>query len=298
MEALFFALLRHWKETRPKISATHTPPPGFGGQSTPPPDHGVQSTPSPGYGVQSMSTNATVKRLRELHRKKAREEQGLFLVQGYKPVRELLASGFTVDSIHATEAAIARMGLSHAIAHPAHDMDRMGTLESGNEVIAVARVPRPESPKPPNGNALTLALDGISDPGNLGTLLRIADWFGADQVWCSPDCVEVYNPKCVQASMGSIFRVPVRYGDLPSAIMDAVGANARVYKAEASGENVFAIQLERPAVLVLGSESHGLSDAVKNGPGRSIAVPRMGSAESLNVAAAAAALCMEFVRRA
>ncbi|MBP7515288.1 MAG: RNA methyltransferase [Flavobacteriales bacterium] len=243
-----------------------------------------------------MSTSA-VKHLRELHRKKAREEQGLFLVQGPKLVRELLASRFIVDSIHATDEAARRMGLSHAIIHPAHDLDRMGTLEAGNEVIAVTRIPRPEAPRPPEGRALTLALDGINDPGNLGTLLRIADWFGADQVWCSPDCVEVYNPKSVQASMGSVFRIPVRYGHLPSAILDAVGTNVRVYKAEASGENVFLAPLERPAVLVLGSESHGLSDAVKNGPGRSIAVPRHGAAESLNVAAAASALCMEFARR-
>lgn len=244
-----------------------------------------------------MSTNATVKRLRELHHKKTREETGLFLVQGHKLVRELLASGFAVDSIHATEEAAKRMRLTDAVIHPEHDLERMGTLESGNEVIAVTRMPRPEAPRMPRGKALTIALDGISDPGNLGTLLRIADWFGADQVWCSMDCVEVFNPKCVQASMGSIFRVPVRYGDLSSAILDAVGVNASVYKAEASGENVFGVALERPAVLVLGSESQGLSDKVKHGPGRSIAVPRSGSAESLNVAAAAAALCMEFARR-
>ncbi len=267
MERLFFAALRPWEGARPKISA-------------------------------SMSTNSTVKQLRDLHRKKGREEQGLFLVQGPKLVRELLASPFIVDSIHATPETAARMGLAKAIIHPAHDLERMGTLESGNEVIAVVHMPSPEAPTPPQGQALTIALDGIHDPGNLGTLLRIADWFGVEQVWCSPDCVEVYNPKCVQASMGSLFRVPVRYGDLPAAMVDALGVNARIYKAEASGENVFQVTLERPAILVLGSESHGLSDPVKNGPGRSIAVPRLGSAESLNVAAAAAALCMEFARRA
>lgn len=243
-----------------------------------------------------MSTNAHVKRIRELHQKKAREEQGLFLVQGRKLVRELLASPYTVDSIHATNEAARDMGLPNALIHSAHDLERMGTLESGNELIAVVRTPNNGLPQAPRGQSLSLALDGISDPGNLGTLLRIADWFGADQVWCSPDCVEAYNPKCVQASMGSLFRVPVRYGDLPSAIMDAVGSNAFVYKAEASGENVFDLRLQRPAVLVLGSESHGLRDKVKNGPGRSIGVPRFGSAESLNVAAAAAALCMEFAR--
>ncbi len=245
----------------------------------------------------AMSANPTVNRLRLLHQKKQREAQGLFLVQGRKVVQELLASPLRVDSIHATEQAAKDLRLKEAVIHPAHDLARMGTLEDGNEVIAVVRTPAPLPPTPPLNTELVLAFDGISDPGNLGTLLRIADWFGIVQVWCSPDCVEAYNPKCVQASMGSLFRIDVRKGELPAGIMDALGVGAHVYKAEASGEDVFAIPLVQPAVLVLGSESHGLSDGVKHGPGRSIAVPRMGSAESLNVAAAASALCMEFTRR-
>ena len=212
-------------------------------------------------------------------------------------MNELRASSLIIDSYHATSEVAKELGLVDARIHPAHDLERMGTLEQGNEVIAVVRTPTALPPRAPHGHELVLALDGISDPGNLGTLLRIADWFGVEQVWCSLDCVEAYNPKCVQASMGSLFRSSVRYGELPLAIMDAVGANAEVYKAEASGENVFNTELKRPAVLVLGSESHGLRDAVKHGPGRSISVPRFGSAESLNVAAAAAALCMEFARR-
>jgi TrmH family RNA methyltransferase len=244
-----------------------------------------------------MSTTAHLKRIRALHQKKGREDQGLFLVQGRKPVVELLASHFHVDSIHATETAARELGLENAIIHEPHDLDRMGTFETGNEVVAVVRTPPNEGPRSPRGKALTIALDGISDPGNLGTLLRIADWFGVDQVWCSMDCTEAWSPKCVQASMGSLFRVPVRYGDLSTAIVEAIGENVNVYKAEASGSDVFGIELQRPAVLVLGSESHGLRDTIRNGPGRSIAVPRSGSAESLNVAAAAAALCMEFARR-
>lgn len=244
-----------------------------------------------------MSPNPSLKFLRSLHQRKQREEQGLFLVQGRKLVNELRASPLIVDSYHATSEAAKALGLDDARIHLPYDLERMGTLEQGNEVIAVVRTPAALPPRAPCGNELVLALDGISDPGNLGTLFRIADWFGVQQVWCSLDCVEAYNPKCVQASMGSLFRVSARYGELPLAIMDAVGMNTAVYKAEASGENVFTIELQRPAVLVLGSESHGLRDAVKHGPGRSISVPRFGSAESLNVAAAAAALCMEFARR-
>lgn len=244
-----------------------------------------------------MSANPHVKRVRALHQRKQREEQGLYLVQGRKLVLELVASGHLIDSIHATEAAAEALGLSQARIHPQHDLERMGTLEHGNEVIALALKPTPKAPRSPLAGELVLALDGISDPGNLGTLLRIADWFGATQVWCSPDCVEAYNPKCVQAAMGSLLRVEPCYGDLSLAILDAVGAQVQVYKAEASGVDVFNTKLTRPAVLVLGSESHGLRDGVRNGPGQSIAIPRYGRAESLNVAAAAAALCMEFARR-
>lgn len=244
-----------------------------------------------------MSTNAHVKRIRELHQKKAREEQGLFLVQGRKLVRELLASPYTVDSIHATNEAARDMGLPNALIHSAHDLERMGTLESGNELIAVVRTPNNGLPQAPRGQSLSLALDGISqDPGNLGTLLRIADWFGADQVWCSPDCVEAYNPKCVQASMGSLFRVPVRYGDLPFRDHGCRGFERLRLQSRSIRRMSSICDCDAPAVLVLGSESHGLRDKVKNGPGRSIGVPRFGSAESLNVAAAAAALCMEFAR--
>ncbi|HEY0979096.1 MAG TPA: RNA methyltransferase [Flavobacteriales bacterium] len=244
-----------------------------------------------------MDGRGWLKQVRALHRKKFREAEGLFLVQGRKLVRELLASELVVEQVFATAEAADDMRLEHAEVLPRHDLDRMGTFENGNEVVAVVRTPAPALMLPPKGPGLVLALDGITDPGNMGTLVRIADWFGVQRIWCSEDSVEVFNPKGVQASMGSVFRIPVAYGDLPSALIDAVGAGAEVYKAEASGENVFDVPLKVPAVLVLGSESHGLGDAVRNGPGRSIAVPRNGMAESLNVAAAASALCMEFARR-
>ncbi|MFT3886234.1 MAG: RNA methyltransferase [Flavobacteriales bacterium] len=244
-----------------------------------------------------MNGRFHVKRVRALHQKKFRAGEGLFLVQGRKPVRELLASALRVDTIYATADAAADMRLHDAVVLPAHDLERMGTFEHGNEVVAVAHIPQERPMSPPRAGELVLALDGIGDPGNLGTLLRIADWFGVAHVWCSSDCVDAYNPKCVQASMGSLFRVGLSYGDLAAGLLGALGAEVSVFKAEASGQDVFTTPLSRPAVLVLGSESHGLSDAVRNAPGTSVAVPRYGSAESLNVAAAAAALCIEFARR-
>jgi TrmH family RNA methyltransferase len=190
------------------------------------------------------------------------------------------------------------MRLRDAQVHPPHVLERMGTLEAGNEVVAIARKPVPVDMPPPKGQGLVIALDGVNDPGNLGTVVRIADWFGAAAVWCAEGSVEAYNPKCVQASMGSIFRVPVAYGDLAGALARADRDGAAVYKADMGGRSVFTIGLKRPAVLVLGSESHGLSEAVRRGAGTTIAIPSFGGAESLNVAAAAAALCMEFARGA
>lgn len=251
-----------------------------------------------GEDIRQMSGAGHVKRVRALHQRKAREAEGIFLVQGRKMVHELLAARFEVVELHATGEAAREMGLADAVISPAHDLERMGTFAHGNELVAVVRKPPPAALKPPAADSFVLAVDDVSDPGNLGTLLRIADWFGAEQLWCSAESVEAWNPKCVQASMGSIFRVPVVPTDLPSALQQAAEGGVHIYKAEAAGADVFTVQLARPAVLVMGSESHGLSKAVLDAPGSSIAIPSFGGAESLNVSAAAAALCMELARQA
>ncbi len=244
-----------------------------------------------------MSGGAHVKRVRALHQRKFREADGLFLVQGRKVVAELLRSGFQVVELFGTQEMADRLRAPRMQVVPAKDLERMGTFKQGNEVVAVVRQPAVPAICLPVAGGFVLALDQISDPGNLGTLLRIADWFGARQVWCSGETVEVWNPKCVQASMGSVFRVPVVQVDLPAALREAAANGVQVYKAEASGANVFSTRLQRPAVLVMGSESHGLGRQVQEAPGISIAIPSFGGAESLNVSAAAAALCMELARQ-
>jgi TrmH family RNA methyltransferase len=244
-----------------------------------------------------LSTKAELKHVRSLQQKKYREEHGLFLVQGPKLVEELLRSGLPAEAIYATPEARTRLRIPHAIELPAHEMERLGTLESGNEVVAVVPV-RPQGAFAPLAmDELVLALDGIADPGNLGTVLRIADWFGIGRVLCSAGSVDVHNPKCVQASMGAIFRVQVHYGDLAALLGHQGRAGATTYLASMEGRSVFDVRLRRPAVLVLGSESHGVSDAVRAVQSELVAVPRFGAAESLNVAMAASALCMEFARQ-
>lgn len=236
--------------------------------------------------------------MRALHQKKQRDEQGAFLVQGPKLVTELLAAGWPVRSIHATAEWAGRLRHERIVVHPQHDLDRMGTLESGNQVIAVAEKVRHKAFDSLVNGELVLALDGIADPGNMGTLLRIADWFGVTRVLCSTASVEEFNPKCVQASMGSLFRVAVHRVDLAPELDRLRAAGAALYLASMEGEAVFDASLKRPAVLILGSESHGPSEALRALGASTIAVPRSGRAESLNVAMAASALCMEFMRQA
>jgi len=241
--------------------------------------------------------------VRALHGKKERGTTGLFLVQGHKMVGELFGAAFKPQAVYATAGAAGALAVAATAARvqvevlPHHEMQRLGTFDNGNEVVAVVKQPPGASDAPPESNELVLALDGVHDPGNLGTVLRIADRFGVRRVLCSMGCVEVFNPKCVQASMGSILRVAVRYDELPARLVAWRNAGARIYLADGAGTDVFSAALVRPAVLVLGSESHGLSPQVLGLDAERIAIPQFGNAESLNVAAAAAALCMEFARR-
>lgn len=245
-----------------------------------------------------MGTKAELKILRSLRQKKFRDEHGLYMAQGPKLVRELLTAGLRPERLLASAVSQQRHAWPGAEVVADHELERIGTLEAGNEVVAVMRKPLPVPYTTPGPGGLALALDGIADPGNLGTVLRIADWFGVDHVICTPDSVEVFNPKCVQASMGAIFRVQVHYTDLPALLRQQAASGVTVYAADMGGTPVFDERLQCPAVLVLGSESHGLSAQVRAVVGRMIAVPRSGAAESLNVAMAASALCMEFARQA
>lgn len=249
------------------------------------------------YIRQALSRSETIKKVRALHQRKQRDAQRRFLVQGRKMVAELLASSWPVDQVYATHAVAAQLAHSGTVIMAEHDLERMGTFDSGNEAIAVVHMPALPALEPPANGDLYLALDGVADPGNMGTILRIADRFGVGPVLLSRGSVDVYNPKCVQASMGSVLRVRTYDVDLPLALEGLQQAGASVYRAEMDGRDVFDVELVRPAVLVLGSEAHGISEAVRAVGGAAITIPQFGGAESLNVAMAASALCMEFARR-
>jgi TrmH family RNA methyltransferase len=234
--------------------------------------------------------SATQKRfIRVLHRKAERQEQRLFLVEGPTLVREAFAAGWTFDRLVATSEWIVPPPLAPACTTVTQDeLLAVSAMETPNQVLAVVRMPDEVPPLLPAG--LVLCLDGVQDPGNLGAILRSAAWFGVECVVCSPDCVERFNPKVVQASMGAVFLLPVHVANLISYI-NRIAADTVIAGAVLDGENVYGIEPSEPAVLVLGNEARGLSDAVRAQIRQPVTIPRLGSGESLNVAMAATVLC-------
>jgi len=279
-----------------------------------------------------MLTKADIARLRDLREKKAREAAGVFVVEGGKVVDELLAAGLPFLEIYATEewdgwargkkggasagqtvggvpsprdgdaaarrpdsgVGAPRPHQAKAVRVTAAEMARISHFPTPSPVLAVGRIVR--APLPPGAldRGLTLALDGVQDAGNVGTLLRVADWFGLDRVLLSPDCADLFSQKVINASMGSFARVRVHTAPLAEAL---AGCAVPVLGCDLAGDSVHALPPLRDAVLVIGSEGRGLSPAVAARVTRRVTVPRHGGAESLNAAAAAAVVC-DNLRRA
>jgi RNA methyltransferase, TrmH family len=231
-----------------------------------------------------MLTPAEVRRLRSLREKKQREALELFAVEGEKAVRELLAANFPFVGIYAT-AAWSGDGARRV---SDGEMARISHFPAPSSVFAVGRLRR--EPLPPGAleRGLTLALDGVQDPGNVGTILRVADWYAIDRVLLGPDCADLYSPKVVQASMGSFARVSAHVADLASAL---AGVRAPVLGCDLSGADVRGLPPQRNAVIVIGGEGRGLSDAVARSVTLRVTIPSNGRAESLNAAVAAAVVC-------
>ena len=238
----------------------------------------------------SISKNE-LRQVRALAQKKFRDETGRFVVEGEKMVSEALASGFEVISVYRRDE----------IGEEA--MGRLSLLSSPSPVLAVVRQPAPAAFRPAKG--LYLALDGIRDPGNLGTILRVADWFGIDGVVASPDTVELYNPKVVQATMGAIFRVPFHRLEIPAFCRSVTAAGGHVYGTFLNGENLYSKVLDcgsaAPSVIVIGNESNGISPETAACVSDRLFIPPYPAddpgSESLNAAVATAITVAEFRRR-
>ena len=234
-----------------------------------------------------MITNAEIKHIRSLREKKFRDEYGQFVVEGEKMVREALASGMEVVGHWSVE----EIGESA--------MSKISQFSTPSPVLAVVAKPRPQSPSETPERGLYLALDSVRDPGNLGTIIRIADWFGVRSVLVSEDCVEQYNPKVVQASMGSIFRVSLVKADIPEACRSFRKAGMNVWGMVLDGQDIYKESLDGEGLVVMGNESVGISPAVRAELSRGLLIPSFGEsgAESLNVAVATAVTLSEFRRR-
>ena len=236
------------------------------------------------------------KRIKSLQIKKNRKAEQSFVVEGGKSVLEVVRSGLDVEAVLVTEAfwhenAAELRGKNFAVERTDAEMlARLGTFQTNDAALAVVRMP-PNRKVMPGPDGLLLALDGVQDPGNLGTLVRIADWYGADGVVCSHDTVDLYNPKTIAATMGSFTRVPVYYCDLAVYLADLKQRGATVYGAFLDGESVHGTLFATPAVLLMGSEAHGIRPALEEAVTRRVSIPRFGGAESLNVAIAAAVIC-------
>ena len=242
-----------------------------------------------------MLSKNQMRLLRSLQRKKERQQERLFVVEGGKPVAELLASGWPLHSLYLSEdfaAAHADLLQDWPVTLcSADELAAAGSLVSNRDALAIARMPDETSLSAPEPGEWVLALDRINDPGNLGTLLRIADWYGIRRVVCSPDTVELYNPKVISASMGSFLRVSVHYQPLTD-WLTALPAGCQVLGAYLAGESVHALAaLEAGGVLLMGSEAHGIAPELAARVTRKITIPAFGAAESLNVAVATAIIC-------
>ena len=229
-------------------------------------------------------TSAEIKYVKSLSQKKFRDEYGVFMVEGEKLVAEAEKSGFVIEAKYRKE------DIGDAA------MERISSLSSPSPVLAVVKQPSRPFEAPSKG--LYLALDGIRDPGNLGTILRIADWFGIDAVYASPDTVELYNPKVVQSTMGAIFRVPFYTADIPSLCRTYDGP---VYGTFLDGENMYRKELKPTGIIVIGNEANGISKETAACVSDRLYIPPYpaddSGSESLNAAIATAITVAEFRRR-
>ncbi len=243
-----------------------------------------------------IPSKADIKLIRSLGQKKFREELGLFVVEGEKMVGEALTQKhFPVEAVY----RLSDIG--------EEVMGRMSHLSSPSPALAVLRIPQEKiqdnAPPPALPSGLCLGLDSVRDPGNAGTILRLADWFGIGTVYLSPDCVDLYNPKTVQATMGSIFRQRAVTCDLHALVRGCTAAGIPVYATALDGEDIRSAALDTSRALILmGSERDGLSPALMSAATRRLHIPSFasnpdGAAESLNVAIATAVTCYEFRRR-
>jgi TrmH family RNA methyltransferase len=240
----------------------------------------------------SISKNQ-LKLITSLSQKKYRQKHDLFIAEGIKVLNELLNSTFEIETLFCTDDFETTISEKKVVRISETELKKVSTLKSPNKALGVFKIPKEKAVK---NSGLTIALDAINDPGNLGTIIRLCDWFGVTQLVCSKDTVDCYNQKVVQASMGSLTRVSIHYTDLENYITKS---NLDTFIADMAGENVYKTKLPKEGILIMGNEANGVSEEIKSLLQYKISIPRFGETqetESLNVATATAILLSEFKR--
>lgn len=243
-------------------------------------------------------TKREIQLVRSLADKRARDQEHLFVAEGFKLVEEILGSALSIRRIYTTRADICGANVEHV---ERSDMERISMLKSPSDTLAVVEQPHYNFSIDDIATRLTIALDGVQNPGNLGTIIRLADWFGVEDVICSKECADIYNPKVVQATMGALLRVRVHYVDnLSKVLHSAASYGIPIYGTLLDGNNIYSEKLTTRGVIVMGNEGRGLSDECRNRLTHKLFIPPypMGrsTSESLNVAMATGIILAEFRR--
>ncbi|MGB8359217.1 MAG: RNA methyltransferase [Bacteroidales bacterium] len=257
--------------------------------------------------MQNMITRHQAKEILSLQKRKVREESSLFVIEGDKLVREYILAGNRVTLLAGKpewingEPEMVIAGADEVVTVTYDDLRRISSLKTPHNVLAVAAMKKvPFNDEILNG-VLTLVLEYVQDPGNLGTIVRIAAWFGIRNIICSPDCVDFYNPKVIQASMGAFIHVVAHYQPLEPLLGKAQAKGLNVFGATMNGRSIYESPLGSEGLILLGNESKGISDRLLDFVTEQITIPGpekpLAGIESLNVSMAAAIICSEFARR-
>ncbi len=245
-----------------------------------------------------MLSKSQISFIKSLHQKKYRKEQGLFLVEGIKSIQEFIHSPYKVHTIFYTAEQynlLPKLSTNINLFEVNNaELAKISTLQTPQGILAVVHAHNLQKPLLNDlKNQFTLVLDGIQDPGNMGTIIRTADWFGFKNIICSEDCVEIYNPKTVQATMGSLCRINIFYADLPALLQST---SVPVFGALLEGSSIYQTDWANEGLVVLGNEGKGISAEVIKYISHAVTIPRVGQAESLNVAISSAIFCSEIAR--
>lgn len=240
-----------------------------------------------------MVSKNQIKHIVNLSQKKYRKEHQIFIAEGEKTIQELLKNSFELIHYYYTTSEILEIEPNKKTKILLNELKKISNLVTPNSCLALFKIP---VEKTIENNGLILALDTVNDPGNLGTIIRLCDWFGISQLVCSLNTTDIYNPKVVQATMGSLGRVQVNYCELEKYFRDT---KLPIFGTFLEGENVYKANLPQNAILVLGNEANGINKSVENYISQKITIPRFGNlqqTESLNVATATAIFLSEFKR--